>query len=116
MTWVSPADAPALELTPEERADVNDVLDAAAAWAAGDLPFYEAARIGRLGSPAHTRYIAIRATPKEDPRWRDLMALFDVLIESQGYVITRQGVFTKYDIRESNEQVERATQHIRVAA
>lgn len=111
MTWMSMADLPVIsrrELTDDDRGCIEDVLDAAAAWAAGAMPFYDAASIGGIQTPAYTRMLAVMTTPKDDPRWRNLMDLLEVLIRSQGYRICRQGVFTSYDIRESNEHVARA--------
>lgn len=94
-------------LTPEQQDSVNDVLDAAAAWAAGQLPFYEVAAIGTIEdahgtpSPAYSRYVATIRTTKDDPRRQNLMDLLDVLIRSQGFTVTRQGVFTKWEVREN---------------
>lgn len=86
------------ELTPDERACVEDVLDAAAAWATGDLPYYEAANIGALEwrgkrSPGYTRNIALKCTPKTDGRWHALYALITDLIGRSGYLVTGHGCF-----------------------
>lgn len=95
------------DLTPEEQASVDDVLDAAAAFATGMLPFYEAAAIGTLTdwrgnvSPAYTRYVAATRTPKNDPRRADLDTLLDRLIVAEGYVVCPQGTFTRWEIREN---------------
>lgn len=102
MTWQSMADLAVInrrEVTPDERQHIEDVLDAATEVAAGRLPFYEAARIGGIQSPAYTRMLATVTTPKSDPRWHDLMALLDVLITSQGYKICRHGIFTETEVR-----------------
>ena len=99
MTWTTTARPDVLsrrELTPDERECVEDVLDAAAAWAAGELPYWEAANIGALDwqrrrSPAYTRHIAYMCTPKADPRWRNLYDLISELIRQSGWLLTRQG-------------------------
>lgn len=126
MTWKHmDATAPSTDrdpLTPEEADSVNDVLDAAAAWAAGQLPFYEAAAIGTIEdshgtpSPAYSRYVATIRTLNDDPRRKNLMDLLDVLIESQGYVTTRQGVYTKWEIRENDAGWQYANLNERGAA
>lgn len=109
-------------LTPEQQASVDDVLDAAAAWAAGHLPFYEAAAIGTIEdangtpSPAYTRYVATIRTLSDDPRRKNLMDLLDVLIEAQGYVMTRQGVYTKFEIRDNEAGWQYANLNERGAA
>lgn len=86
------------ELTPEERECVEDVLDAAASWAAGELPYYEAANIGALEwggkrSAGYTRNIALKCTAKTDPRWRNLYDLITELIGRSGWVVSNQGCF-----------------------
>lgn len=92
-------------LTFEDRVAIEDVLGAAAAWAAGELPFYEAARVGTLRDwrgvplPSWSRHVAIRVTPSTDPRRRNLMGLIDVLIAAQGFQITRQGIYSPDQIR-----------------
>jgi len=97
------------DLTPEEQATIEDVLDAAQAFADGDVPFYEAASIGTLTdwkgivSPSYTRYVALVRTPKNDPRTKALRQLLDTLVEAEGWVVTRQGVFGRWEIHENNE-------------
>lgn len=114
MTWLQPTerrDTGRADLTPDELDTINDVLDAAQAFADGALPFYEAAAIGTLAdwrgvvSPAYTRYVAMTRTPKNDPRKGALLRLLDALVSAEGYVITRQGVYQRWEIRESDEQV-----------
>lgn len=86
-------------LTPDERADVEDVLEAAAEWHAGRLPLPAAAAVGTYGdSPAHARFLATTTTPREDARWHDLQAMLTALVKAQGYELTRQGCFSRYDL------------------
>lgn len=102
-----PRDTDRPDLTPEEQASVDDVLDAAVAFATGMLPFPEAASIGTLTdwqgneSPAYSRYVAMTRTPKNDPSRSDLMALIEQLVRAEGYVVTRQGVYQPWEIREN---------------
>ena len=96
---------PTLELDFEDRVMVEDVLDAAAAWQAGELPWTEAANIGGMldwrgvVSQAYTRHVAYRVTPRTDPRHAALDALMAVIIRAQGYRVTRQGTFEPSEIR-----------------
>lgn len=103
------------EYTPEEVAAIEDVLDVAVAFVAGDVPFYEAAAIGTLVdwrgnvSPPYTRYMAMDfARKRDDPRKRALMALLDTLIVAEGYLDTNFGVFTKWEIRDNEAGWEHA--------
>ena len=106
MTWthVSETDRAgamsARVLTPDQQDAVNDVLDASAEWRAGRMPWEVAASIGGWHSPERTRALAIGTTPRTDPRWHDLMALLDVLIDASGWVRTRQGVFSRRELGE----------------
>ena len=94
-------------LTFEDQAAIEDVLDAAAAWQAGDMPWTQAASIGALldwrgeQSQSYSRYVALRVTPRTDPRWDALLALVNVIVQAMGYVATTQGLFTRAEIREN---------------
>ena len=95
-------------LTPDEAADVNDCLDAAAEWAAGRLPWQAAANVGTIlceGRPSsgYSRFIAFLLTPKSDPRRRCLDALGTYLDTQQGLRVTPRGTFSQRDINELHE-------------
>lgn len=86
-------------LTPDEQAQVDAVLDAAA------MEHPDADTTGSLlwdgkPSPAYTRFVAVRVTPKSDPRRAALLTLINRLITESGYVRTEQGVFTPEDLGE----------------
>lgn len=106
MTWTHVAEAGRAGamsdrvLTPDEQDAVADVLDAAAEWRAGRLPWQEAASIGTYHNPSRTRFLAITTTPKTDPRWHDLMALIDVLIDAEGFVRCTQGIYSPRELGE----------------
>ena len=114
MTWASVADVTTAprELTIEERAAVDDVLDAAAAWAAGALPLTEALHVGYAvspaghESPAWSRYLAVRTTSSGDPRRRDLLRLIDAALTLRGLVVTGVGVIGRAELAESDRQVD----------
>lgn len=95
-------------LTPDEQDAVSDVLDAAAEWRAGRLPWTVAADIGTYHGPARTRFLAITTTPKTDKRWHDLMALLNVLTDAAGYVRTRQGVYSRRELGDHDVPVHTA--------
>lgn len=102
---VAQPERPHGEYSPEEVAAIEDVLDVAVAFVAGDVPFYEAAAIGTLldwrgiVSPPYTRYLAMDfARKRGDPRKRALMALLDRLVVAEGYVVCAQGVYTRAEI------------------
>lgn len=98
-------------LTPEEREEVEWILDAAAEWQAGRLPWQEVARIGgiELGgypSAAYTRFCAVAFTPPTDPRRVALLALIDVLIRNSGYKTTYQGTYSPSELRQHDIAVQ----------
>jgi hypothetical protein len=103
----------------EDRVEIEDVLDAAAAWKRGEIPWTAAAGLGRMldwrGQPneAYTRYVAYRVTPRSDPRLADLDELIEVIIRAQGFVITRQGVFTPTEIRAHDSGFDASQVHAR---
>lgn len=105
----------------EDRVAIEDVLDAAAAFAAGDLPFFEAAGIGTIlnwrgePSPPYSRYVALRITPRTDPRREALAALIDTLIAKEGWRVTRQGVYSMTEIRANEAGWEHANLERRAA-
>ncbi len=85
------------ELSPDEVADVEDILDAAAEWQAGRLPLGELMRIGSLThgtrpSPGYSRFTALYTTSKSDTRRAALMAAIEELIRRDGWVSTGQGL------------------------
>jgi hypothetical protein len=98
----------AADLTAEDAATIEDILDAAAAWADGALPWYEAAKIGAMTyqtatgktaeSSGYGRYRALRFTPADDPRRAALVRLVDDLVRRQGCEVTRQGVFDRDEL------------------
>jgi len=96
------------DLTPDEQLDVNDCLDAAEDWAAGNLPWEAAANVGTIlceGRPSsgYSRFIAVQLTPKSDPRRRCLEALGTHLDTQQGLQVTPRGTFSQRDINELHE-------------
>lgn len=113
MTWTSLADATKAprHLTPDEITAVEDVLDAAAEWASGALPFDAAVRVGTATSPSGhvsptwTRYLAVRVADRSDPRRAHLLRLIDHAIEMRGLVVTDFGVISKAELAESDRQV-----------
>lgn len=99
-------------LTFEEQVEVEDVLDAALAWTNGELELGVAANLGGIETDGHpsapyTRFVALRTTPRSDPRWQALDSLCTKLSRMSGYMITRQGVFTRRDMAESKVLHER---------
>ncbi|MGI8406035.1 MAG: hypothetical protein ACR2OE_14955 [Thermomicrobiales bacterium] len=95
-------------LTPEETADVNDALDAAADWAAGRLPWELAANVGTVEnngrpSPSFTRFIATVLVSPLDPRRPHLKALIGHLLVMQGLTVTDGGIYTQRDLNELHE-------------
>lgn len=77
------------DLTDTDRGEVEDILDAAAAWKAGSLPIHEFARLGQIVSPAnqrsagYSRYVAFRTTPRSDFRYGALVAAIAAVKERQ---------------------------------
>lgn len=76
---------------------VEEVLDAAAAWEAGDLPLAE---INALVS-GHDAYDAIRCARLDDPRRASLMALLNVRVARSGVFTTNKGAFTREEIADN---------------
>ena len=92
-------------LSDSDKIEVDDVLEAAAAWAAGQLPIHEFAKVGTIPSPytgnpsgSYTRYVAMLSTPVTDARRHDLRRALDALLTFQGFIVTSQGVFAPADI------------------
>ena len=99
MTWLHTSETGPLSrrtLSPEQQDAVNDALDSAAAWRAGELPWQEAARL----STGHIRALAVAVTPKTDTRRGALEALQDVLIDASGFVRTTQGTYSRRTLGE----------------
>ncbi len=89
-------------LTSEERDSIEDVLDAAQAWAAGSIPWYQAAKYGGVAyrghtSSAYSRFLAMVNASRTDRRRPHLLALIDEITRRSGYRITEQGVFSAFD-------------------
>jgi len=89
-------------LTTEERDSIEDVLDAAQAWADGSIPWYQAAKYGGVAyrghtSSAYSRFLAMVNASRTDPRRPHLLALIDEITRRSGYRITEQGVFSAAD-------------------
>lgn len=115
MTWTTMADAlPERVLSEDDTTHVERALDAAAKWAAGEMPFNLAATAGMAtapsgyASPAWTRHLAVRTTPTTDPRRADLLRLIDAALAMRGKVLTDFGLFTANEIRDSDQQVAAA--------
>jgi hypothetical protein len=92
-------------LTDEAKIEIDDVLEAASALAAGQLPIHEFAKVGVLDSPAtgrvsggYTRYAALLSTPVTDPRRQDLRRAIDSLLAFQGLITTSFGIFEAEDL------------------
>lgn len=92
-------------MTDADRLEVDDVLEAATAWARRELPIHEFAKVGTIPSPAtgrtssgYTRYVAMLATPITDPRRMDLRRAIDALLRFQGIEVTTHGVFDRDEI------------------
>lgn len=95
-------------LTPDETAEANDVLDAAAEWAAGRMPWEVAAQVGTIEnngrpSPSSTRFIATVLVSPLDPRRPHLKALIDHLLVMQGLTVTEGGIYTQRDLNELHD-------------
>lgn len=97
---------PPLErLTAADRRDIEDILQAAVAWAGG-MPIEEFAKVGWIIAPRsgresapYSRYLAMwDATKRHDPRLPVLRQAIDELIRFQGFVVTTHGVFAPGDI------------------
>lgn len=87
------------ELTAEERACVEDILDAAAEWGRGRMSLGAFARTGWMangdgGGCGYGRFVAVRVTPADDPRRVALLREIDEMVRLEGWVITRQGLFS----------------------
>ncbi len=102
-------------LTPEDQQSVEDCLDAAAAWEAGDLDLNAAAHIGTLlyeGYPSRTysRAVALIRTPRADPRWHALNRMVDVLATAM-YVKTKAGLMTSEELHAHDRAVQYLRDH-----
>lgn len=105
--------------TTDELAAIEDVLDAADAYAQGEMPWQVAANIGsvdaidwRTGevypSTAYARFLAVSTTHPVDPRRRSVTALCDRLVRESGYVVTTHGVFHPQELYERDVTVRSA--------
>lgn len=95
-------------LTDEQRVEVDDVLEAAAAYRRGELPLTEFANVGTIGRPvsgvpsaAYSRFVAVTSTPPSDERRADLLAAIDDLLAFQGFIVTKAGMFEPDELREA---------------
>lgn len=74
------------ELTENDRADIQDILDAATEWANGRMPIQTFMLFGSIENPhgrspgVWSRFLAVRTTPRSDPRFHDLIAAISALI------------------------------------
>lgn len=91
-----------------ERDTIGDTLDAAQAWADGELDLNTAAHCGVLEyqgpndpaphpSPRYSRFIAITTTPRTDPRWPALDRLVRTIVARQ-MIVTIQGVYESHEL------------------
>lgn len=100
-------------LTEDERQAIDDALDAAVAWEAGELPFEEAIRIGTVPnargnpSPEWTRALAFRNVPASDPRKESLYRLSETGSRMAGKIETPHGWFTRQEWNENEFMVRR---------
>lgn len=103
------------ELSEEERFEVELVLEAAADWEAGLLPWQDAAKVGELRrgnrpSPGYTRFVAVHVTPRNDPRRAALQALQEHLDTMQGLRVDERGTLSQaelHDITEASRLMEK---------
>ncbi|MDQ3222113.1 MAG: hypothetical protein M3Q75_01350 [Gemmatimonadota bacterium] len=105
------------DLSPEELDSMNDILDAAAEWAAGRLPLNAAAQVGTIlthqGHPsrAYSRHVAsLWAWRAKDSRWKSLNRMVNVLAAAV-YVKTSQGLFTSEQLHEHDRAVQYLRDH-----
>jgi len=103
------------QLTEGERYEVDLVLEAAADWESGLLPWQDAAKVGELHrgsrpSAAYTRFVAAHVTPRSDPRRAALERLQEHLDRMQGLTVDDRGTLTRSelnDITEAQARLER---------
>lgn len=87
------------EITPEDRKEIEGVLDAASDCALGLLPLEAFAKVGTMLTPlgrvsaAYTRHVAVVATPAADPRRKALLRAIDDLLRLSGLRFTNFGCF-----------------------
>ena len=77
------------DLTPEERGAVEDVLDAARAWAEGRLPLSEFVKVGPLPyrgrwTTNYGRVVAVATAARDDPRRACLLRAIDKILGDYG--------------------------------
>lgn len=91
--------------TQEERDSIEDVLDAAMAFARFELPLAEAAKAGLManrsdaaGEASFARVRAVLAADPADPRRRALLDMLDVMVRAQPVVITKFGLFERSEL------------------
>lgn len=125
MTFVTPGAilAPKNDITPDHQACVDDVLDAAADWYDGRMPWNVAASVGEIErrtmtgtwhrSPGYTRAVALRHTSTDDPRWRALSDLCTEIVRKTGFVITAFGVFDTDELHQHDDAVRFVRLHDR---
>ena len=97
-------------LTDDDRATIQDILDAASEWNAGRLPFYAFMRAGtllgydrnnrRYESAGYARAVALVTTAPSDPRRACLLRAIEELCRLQDVVRTRHGTFTRESLHE----------------
>jgi len=107
-------------LEPWEADSLEDVLDAAAAWDAGQLDLNTAAKTGVIEyegrpSPRYSRFIALTITPRDDPRWHALDRLICTIVGKQ-MIVTTQGVYDSADLHIHDQARAWIANHERAAA
>lgn len=102
--------------TPEERDSIEDVLDAAMAFARFELPLAEAAKAGVMasrsdaaGGASFAKVRAMLGADPSDPRRAALREMLEVMVRAQPVVITKFGLFERselmrHDVRDQARQ------------
>jgi len=92
------------EFNADEALAVETILDAAQHFAAGKLPWEEAAKLGEVlslrgYSSGYGRFLALCwAIANNDPRLPALRLLIDTLVTATGITVTRFGIFEQQDL------------------
>lgn len=92
-------------MTDEDKASVEDVLDAALECDEGRMPLYAFAQLGTVQpvwrvtpSASYTRMLAMMTSRHDDPRRRALRRCLDRLLIEQGNILTTHGLFVPGDL------------------
>jgi hypothetical protein len=100
-------------LDADEALAAEMILDAAEHYAAGKLPWWEAANIGpvpcldshgrEIHSPQYGRYVALMVAYRtDDPRKEALLQLIDELIDQSGVTVTPFGIIDVEELHQHN--------------